>query len=514
MGAAARCYVLASTMVFWCACAWAQSEPDRVVLPLGDPGLPQSAHVETVLPGVVHYRFQRGMRGTADWQLTSGIVATGGDAQQVRACFAALGIATTPAAYQMGNGPQARYTVYSGGAYPTKADGAAVERRAAAMHCPLFARLASDNPSNRSGPWTVDLVVVAPDSKARLAVVAGPADTDVRRRVSTLARQAGAVAAVNGGFFVRNEGDGLRGQPAGISILSGRLNSGPVNLRPAAMIGPGNAARIQRKVDVSAYLLWSDGARMAVDGIARQPGLVRQCGRDAQDPPAHDFTCSYADDVVFFPPGSAVMPAAASLPASIFKFALGTDGILRPLAPGGLPEAHEGLLAVTSASARLPAIVRARASGRTASFKADSTLEGAFAPGVSLVNGGPTLLRDGKEMYAEAEEGWRIGRPFDAKHDLLVHDWIQRRAPRTAIGVRADGVVLLVAVTGRQPEASVGMTIDELRHVLKALGARDAINLDGGGSTAMVVKDRLLTVPSDPDGERAVGDAIVVLPAG
>jgi exopolysaccharide biosynthesis protein len=45
---------------------------------------------------------------------------------------------------------------------------------------------------------------------------------------------------------------------------------------------------------------------------------------------------------------------------------------------------------------------------------------------------------------------------------------------------------------------------------MKALGARDALNLDGGGSTAMVVRGRVVNRPSDPGGERRVGDGVFV----
>jgi exopolysaccharide biosynthesis protein len=47
---------------------------------------------------------------------------------------------------------------------------------------------------------------------------------------------------------------------------------------------------------------------------------------------------------------------------------------------------------------------------------------------------------------------------------------------------------------------------------MQALGARDALNLDGGGSSAMTVRGRVVSRPSDPSGERPVSDALVVLP--
>jgi exopolysaccharide biosynthesis protein len=87
------------------------------------------------------------------------------------------------------------------------------------------------------------------------------------------------------------------------------------------------------------------------------------------------------------------------------------------------------------------------------------------------------------------------------------------RNPRTIAGTTRDGKVLLVTIDGRQT-TSVGTTMDETAAVADALGMYDAINLDGGGSTAMALGDgSLVNRPSGAGGaERAVGDAIVFVP--
>jgi hypothetical protein len=87
------------------------------------------------------------------------------------------------------------------------------------------------------------------------------------------------------------------------------------------------------------------------------------------------------------------------------------------------------------------------------------------------------------------------------------------RNPRTIAGTTRDGKILLAAIDGRQT-TSVGTTMKETAAVAKALGMRDAINLDGGGSTAMALQDgTLVNHPSGTGGaERAVGDAIVFVP--
>jgi Phosphodiester glycosidase len=66
--------------------------------------------------------------------------------------------------------------------------------------------------------------------------------------------------------------------------------------------------------------------------------------------------------------------------------------------------------------------------------------------------------------------------------------------------------------TAAAPATGVGATLRESALVMRALGAREAVNLDGGGSTTMVVRGRVVNRPSDPGGERAVSDGLFVLP--
>jgi hypothetical protein len=87
--------------------------------------------------------------------------------------------------------------------------------------------------------------------------------------------------------------------------------------------------------------------------------------------------------------------------------------------------------------------------------------------------------------------------------------------PRTAVGVAADGALLFVTVDGRQPGHSEGTTLRETAELLRALGAVEALNLDGGGSTTMVVRGpggrlRVMNRPSDATGERPVANALAL----
>lgn len=98
--------------------------------------------------------------------------------------------------------------------------------------------------------------------------------------------------------------------------------------------------------------------------------------------------------------------------------------------------------------------------------------------------GGHSLLKDGV---------------FPLRDNYALH----QPDPRTAVGWAPDrSKIYIVVVDGRQPGYSVGLTLQELAEYFKTLGVRDAIQLDGGGSSAMVVEEKngkthLLSRPID-----------------
>jgi exopolysaccharide biosynthesis protein len=114
------------------------------------------------------------------------------------------------------------------------------------------------------------------------------------------------------------------------------------------------------------------------------------------------------------------------------------------------------------------------------------------------VSGAGLLLLDGREFTDWTEE--RLTAGFDTT-----------RHPRTMIG-EGGGAIWLVTIDGRQPTLSLGMTFTEMKRLARRLGIRSALNLDGGGSTTMVVKGNVVNHPSDAAGPRPVSDAVLVLP--
>ena len=115
------------------------------------------------------------------------------------------------------------------------------------------------------------------------------------------------------------------------------------------------------------------------------------------------------------------------------------------------------------------------------------------------MSAGPALIRDGRILDDYEAESPKFGPAFALE-----------RHPRTAVGIRKDGTLLFVVVDGRQAGLSAGMTLPELAALLEKRGAHDAYNLDGGGSSTMIVNGEIVNSPSDEQGERPSSDAVVI----
>jgi hypothetical protein len=117
-----------------------------------------------------------------------------------------------------------------------------------------------------------------------------------------------------------------------------------------------------------------------------------------------------------------------------------------------------------------------------------------------IIGGWPRILRDGVIVAGESatDEG-TLSRNAEQRH------------PRTAIGFSRDSSALLLLTVDGRSENSGGMTLVELAGVMRELGAWQAMNFDGGGSTTMVIDGRVVNRPSDKEGEREVGNALLVI---
>jgi exopolysaccharide biosynthesis protein len=118
----------------------------------------------------------------------------------------------------------------------------------------------------------------------------------------------------------------------------------------------------------------------------------------------------------------------------------------------------------------------------------------------TVVGGWPVIVNDGKSVaeYADVVEG-------------TFPKFSVQRHPRTGVGISKDGKTLyLMTVDGRR-ESEGGMSLVELAQTMLRLGAYEAMNFDGGGSTTMVVDGKVVNRPSDATGERAVGSALLIV---
>ena len=117
-------------------------------------------------------------------------------------------------------------------------------------------------------------------------------------------------------------------------------------------------------------------------------------------------------------------------------------------------------------------------------------------PAEQSIGAAPHLLSGGRLAFAPDEVG----------------TFMQGRHPRTMVGFTATGETLLVTVDGRQ-SASTGMSLGEAAGFMAALGASEAVNFDGGGSTTFVTRGAVRNLPS-AGGERRVVSALAFVPPG
>jgi hypothetical protein len=118
----------------------------------------------------------------------------------------------------------------------------------------------------------------------------------------------------------------------------------------------------------------------------------------------------------------------------------------------------------------------------------------------NLVGGTPRIVVDGKSVAGLDSYGEGTPAEFSSK-----------RHPRTGIGFSRDSTTLyFVTVDGRQA-SSVGMSLPEFADLMISLGVFQGLNLDGGGSTTMVLEGRVVNSPSDSTGERPVGNCLLLL---
>ena len=111
----------------------------------------------------------------------------------------------------------------------------------------------------------------------------------------------------------------------------------------------------------------------------------------------------------------------------------------------------------------------------------------------TAVGGGPVLIHDGRIRITDREEQLFPESKRDGEH-----------LPRTAMGYTRDGRLIVLVIQGRTPGLAAGATLQEEAQLLLELGCYEALNLDGGGSSCLLINGKETIRPSDSEGQRPV----------
>lgn len=289
--------------------------------------------------------------------------------------------------------------------------------------------------------------------------------TAIQRRLSSSA----TVAGVNGDVFSSSG-------PSGLFLENRVARTGPLGGRSSLGIDSAGNLSVDRVPFIGDWR--GTGPRRALAGLNELPGengtSLFTPGWGPTTPPSRD-----ALEVVLAP-----FPAAtpnADLTGAVVQILRGGN---HAIPPGGAV-----LLARGNSAVRLAAEAPAGAS-----VTARVILPSPLSAAVAGIGGGPLLVRNRKPVF-------RANEAFTAS-------WLVPRLARTAVGQRADGRILLVAVDGGRAGYSSGMTNFELAQELARRGAVTAMALDAGASTTMAFEGNLLNRPSG--GERAIADALIL----
>lgn len=298
--------------------------------------------------------------------------------------------------------------------------------------------------------------------------------TKGREVPSAMVARSGALAGINADFFP------YTGDPLGLQIQGGELVSEPMDRAAVGITAEGMA--IFDKVGFNGTLTSSPGETFPIRGINRPRGK---------------------NEMVLFTPvfGSTTgakegieLPVTLDGPIRV-NTAVTATVVGEPCAAGGTVPSGGALLSAHGRPADWITSNLKQGDKITLRFDVKSDSGKSWESVVEAVGGGPMLMSGGKVYVDASEEKFQLS--FSAA-----------RNPRTAVGVTASGELLLVTVDGRQP-ISRGMTLSELAELMKSLGAVEAINLDGGGSSAFSIKGIVNNSPSEGR-ERPVANGLLV----
>ena len=295
----------------------------------------------------------------------------------------------------------------------------------------------------------------------------------------SLARRHKALAAINGGFF--EMAGTFRGESVGALKIDGVWRSEPEQGR--AVIGLRRVdGKIEAYIDRIALrleLVLPNGKTLPIDGMNRSRGRNELV---IYRPHFHGVTLTMPDGVeavvrngevvgIHDKQGSSRIPAEGYILSASGKK---RGELLSHIAEGDTVQIRETIISESVG---------------------DSKLWASFA---HIVGGGPLLLQGGTAASTQAYE--REG--FDRAFHSFWH-------PRTAVGIKADGTLLFVTITATEAGVRRGVMLPRLAELFLKWEATDALNLDGGNSSMLVIRDKVVSVKqkdavSDkPEGKKA-----------
>ncbi|MDR3562502.1 MAG: phosphodiester glycosidase family protein [Negativicutes bacterium] len=280
--------------------------------------------------------------------------------------------------------------------------------------------------------------------------------------VAAMSSRAKAAVAVNGSYFSTS------GEIIGLLKIDGDIISTPTIGRTAVGIMP-DGKMIIDQVEYQGSVTLMNGKNLPIDGVNRERG---------------------PNEVILY--NEYYGPTTATNP-------FGVDYVLR--ADGTIVAISRGNTVISPGMTVLSAHgegAKALSGLKVGDFVVvNQSLGPVWDKTLHALGAGPMLVKDGSIFLT-------------TKTEEFGSDVAGGRAPRTALGLTKEGNLLLAVVDGRSAN-SAGMTLLELALFMQELGAVDAMNLDGGGSSEMVIFDKVINKPSDGR-ERRVGDALAVFP--
>ncbi|GAA3504727.1 phosphodiester glycosidase family protein [Streptomyces prasinosporus] len=504
-------------------------QPGRSALPPGPSGLIETRTTTTLRPGVTLTRIVRGgedpaLRWTVEVSVPGGdaspdpgapptALKDGASADELAAALERDGFrarveeVTTPETADHAGGTLGRRVRVGAFGAQSAATSERTRLRAAGYTGSAVYTGWDGDPTAR-GPWRVDVLTVDPRRFRGSPQASYGPDLENRETTSALSAAAGATAAVNAGFFVLDPRAGAPGDPAGVGVYDGRLLSEPVGGRPALVVRDDGRRTETDRFTWRGRVVGRDTS-LGLSGVNRVPGLIRNCGGPGDLPtssPLHGVTCTNPGELVAFTPdyghrtpqgeGLEAVPDARD---RVVELRSPRGGPLPP--GGGSIQATGRRVAEPTGHARAGEHLRVRTTLLDGRGRRVSP-----SPGTDILNAGPEPVRDGRIHVTPATDG--MVRPGDPSFH---YGWVHKRNPRTLAGVDAAGRTVLVTADGRDTDA-LGLSLLESARVARSRGLRDAVNLDGGGSTALVTGGDVVNDPSDAAGERPVGDSLLVLP--